>query len=69
MRLGIEEKQKEGLGGVLLFVCRRAAWMVCTIVCRRAGWMLFLLEERNDPEEEACADYCGEDLSEDGGAE
>ena len=41
------------------------AWMLCY----SAGWRLFLLEERNDPEEEAGAYDCGEDLAEDGGAE
>ena len=49
------------------------AWRLCRCdgVEPRDGdeGRLFLLEERNDPEEEAGAYDCGEDLAKDGGAE
>ena len=49
------------------------AWRLCRCdgVEPRDGdeGRLFLLEERNDPEEEAGAYDCGKDLSKDGGAE
>ena len=52
------KNKKKGSGGVLLFVCA---------VGRR--WMLFLLDEGDDPKQEDCTDYCGEDLADDGCSE